>query len=241
MKAPRRVRMYLATGVIPEGFTRVSCTKEPPQTESSRSQPTRAITSSQKHDDSALSRRDEGAETHDDSPAQRRAHPLTAFHPRGDHSGCTRKNAVETSPRSERTPKKKDGVHRWSTAAARAPGLQAVIRRLVGSLSHPSARPWRGSGAAPLPPSLRDPVISPPSAGHGRWRPPLWEYPNTEVLDFSNLLVPTMDSTRALFLLRMLHKQRKAVLMVGAEGTAKTSTALMFFTELDPVKTAVKR
>lgn len=74
-----------------------------------------------------------------------------------------------------------------------------------------------------------------------RWRPPLWEYPSTEVLDFSNLLVPTMDSTRALFLLRMLHKQRKAVLMVGAEGTAKTSTALMFFTELDPVKTAVKR
>lgn len=50
-----------------------------------------------------------------------------------------------------------------------------------------------------------------------------------------------MDSTRALFLLRMLHKQRKAVLMVGAEGTAKTSTALMFFCELDPVKTAVKR
>lgn len=76
---------------------------------------------------------------------------------------------------------------------------------------------------------------------HRRWRPPLWEYPSTEVLDFSNLLVPTMDSTRALFLLRMLHKQRKAVLMVGAEGTAKTSTALMFFTELDPVKTAVKR
>lgn len=74
-----------------------------------------------------------------------------------------------------------------------------------------------------------------------RWRPPLWEYPSTDVLDFSNLLVPTMDSTRALFLLRMLHKQRKAVLMVGAEGTAKTSTALMFFTELDPVKTAVKR
>ncbi|CAM9769880.1 unnamed protein product, partial [Choristocarpus tenellus] len=74
-----------------------------------------------------------------------------------------------------------------------------------------------------------------------KWRPPQWEYPNTEVLDFSNLLVPTMDSTRALFLLRMLHKQRRAVLMVGAEGTAKTSTALMFFTELDPVKTAVKR
>jgi dynein heavy chain, axonemal len=61
------------------------------------------------------------------------------------------------------------------------------------------------------------------------------------VLDFSNLLVPTMDSTRALYLLRMLHKQRRAVLMVGAEGTAKTSTALMFFGELDPAKMVMKR
>ena len=97
----------------------------------------------------------------------------------------------------------------------------------------------------PNPPySSPHPTISsshPITLVYSRWRPPLWEYPSTEVLDFSNLLVPTMDSTRALFLLRMLHKQRKAVLMVGAEGTAKTSTALMFFSELDPVKTAVKR
>lgn len=89
-----------------------------------------------------------------------------------------------------------------------------------------------------LPPSAH---THEPTSFPVRWRPPLWEYPCTDVLDFSNLLVPTMDSTRALFLLRMLHKQRKAVLMVGAEGTAKTSTALMFFSELDPVKTAVKR
>jgi dynein heavy chain, axonemal len=66
-------------------------------------------------------------------------------------------------------------------------------------------------------------------------------YNTLQVLDFSNLLVPTMDSTRALYLLRMLHKQRRAVLMVGAEGTAKTSTALMFFGELDPAKMVMKR
>lgn len=36
-----------------------------------------------------------------------------------------------------------------------------------------------------------------------QWRPPTWTYPQSEKLDFSNLLVPTMDSTRALFLLQV--------------------------------------
>ena len=57
-------------------------------------------------------------------------------------------------------------------------------------------------------------------------------YPNTEKLDFVNLLVPTMDSTRALYAIKHLHKNSNAVLMVGSPGTAKTSTALMFFESL---------
>jgi len=66
----------------------------------------------------------------------------------------------------------------------------------------------------------------------GIWKPPKWQYPNTDKLDFSNLLVPTMDSTRAIFLLKTLHKQKKQPLMVGEPGTAKTSTAIMFFDTL---------
>lgn len=74
------------------------------------------------------------------------------------------------------------------------------------------------------------------------WKPPVWNYPaGQEKLDFSNLLVPTMDSTRALFNCTHMHKQRKAVCMVGGEGTAKTSTALMFFRTLDPNEMLVKR
>jgi len=73
------------------------------------------------------------------------------------------------------------------------------------------------------------------------WKPPVWHYPKQEKLDFSNLLVPTMDSTRAIYICRHLHKQRKAICMVGGEGTAKTSTALMFFHELDPNEMLVKR
>jgi dynein heavy chain, axonemal len=74
------------------------------------------------------------------------------------------------------------------------------------------------------------------------WRPPKWTYPaGQEKLDFSNLLVPTMDSTRASYNCLHIHKQKKAVCMVGAEGTAKTSTALMFFNELDSETMLVKR
>ena len=74
------------------------------------------------------------------------------------------------------------------------------------------------------------------------WRPPKWQYPvGQEKLDFSNLLVPTMDSTRACYNCMHVHKQKKAICMVGGEGTAKTSTALMFFRTLDPADMLVKR
>ena len=74
------------------------------------------------------------------------------------------------------------------------------------------------------------------------WKPPVWQYPTgVEKLDFSNLLVPTMDSTRACYILQHLHKQKRAICMVGGEGTAKTSTALMFFRTLDPAEMLVKR
>jgi len=83
--------------------------------------------------------------------------------------------------------------------------------------------------------------VDPSSAQWTLWRPPTWTYPTGDKLDFSNLLVPTMDSTRSLFIVNQLHKQKKAVLMVGGAGTAKTSTALMFFEGLDPHKMLQKR
>ena len=71
------------------------------------------------------------------------------------------------------------------------------------------------------------------------WRPPEWEYPTQgnvegEQLDFSNLLVPTMDSTRAEYIIATMHKQKHDVLLVGGPGTAKTSICLMFFQKMDP-------
>jgi len=74
-----------------------------------------------------------------------------------------------------------------------------------------------------------------------RWAAPAWEYPKTENLDFSNLLVPTMDSTRAISILDHLHRRGKPVLLVGGPGTAKTSTALMYFSGFDTAKRVLKR
>ena len=86
-------------------------------------------------------------------------------------------------------------------------------------------------------------LVEPATCAWRKVAPPGWQYPRGEKLDFSNLLVPTMDSTRANYIMRHMHKQGKAtpVLIVGASGTAKTSTALMFFDSLDSAKMLVKK
>ena len=69
-----------------------------------------------------------------------------------------------------------------------------------------------------------------------KWTPPVWTYPQLEEdqhLDFSNLLVPTMDTTRSLYIVETMTKQCLDVLMVGGPGTAKTSTGLLYFSSLD--------
>lgn len=67
-----------------------------------------------------------------------------------------------------------------------------------------------------------------------RWQPKEWKPPKK--LQFSALLIPTMDSCRAEYIMNIIannDKTRnppcfKSSLMVGLPGTAKTSTALMF-------------
>ena len=72
-----------------------------------------------------------------------------------------------------------------------------------------------------------------------KWVPPQWEYPQApegaggDHLDFSNLLVPTLDSTRGQFVVDRFHQNKRPVLLVGSSGTAKTSTINMFFQTFD--------
>ena len=63
-----------------------------------------------------------------------------------------------------------------------------------------------------------------------KWAAPNWVYPSQiEEPDFSSMLIPTIESNKALFLLKLLHSQNLSVLLTGSNGTAKTSSALMFF------------
>jgi dynein heavy chain len=66
------------------------------------------------------------------------------------------------------------------------------------------------------------------------WKPDEWKVPKK--MNFSTLLIPTLDSTRAEFLLDIMAKMDmqkrpptfKSALLVGGPGTAKTSTALLY-------------
>lgn len=73
------------------------------------------------------------------------------------------------------------------------------------------------------------------------WKPP------EKGLQFSQLLLPTLDSFRAELLMNLILTQPKssmcnnAVLLIGGSGTAKTSSVLMFQTKFDREKMLFKR
>ena len=57
------------------------------------------------------------------------------------------------------------------------------------------------------------------------WEAPEWEFPGVDKFNFSQVLIPTVDSVRAEFLIdTLLEKMEKPVpvLVVGSSGTAKS-------------------
>ena len=65
------------------------------------------------------------------------------------------------------------------------------------------------------------------------WSAPVWKYPDGDTLDFASILVPTVDAERTQYLIKQAHKQKKAALLIGSAGTAKTATVRMFLQSLD--------
>ncbi|EFN74803.1 Dynein heavy chain 8, axonemal [Camponotus floridanus] len=61
-----------------------------------------------------------------------------------------------------------------------------------------------------------------------------FEYPPDRILEYHTILVPNVDNTRTLYLIDIIAKQEKAVLLIGEAGTAKSVMMKSYMSKHDP-------
>nr|CAD7399061.1 unnamed protein product [Timema poppensis] len=99
-------------------------------------------------------------------------------------------------------------------------------------LHHPSKLDWPKLGAG-------DSIFEFMVTNSGEWqhwseRVEEYLYPNDVVPDYLSILVPNVDNVRTAFLVDIIAKQSKAVLLIGEQGTAKTVMIKGYMSHYDP-------
>ena len=63
-----------------------------------------------------------------------------------------------------------------------------------------------------------------------------YSYPPDQVPEYASILVPNVDNVRTTFLVDIIARQEKAVLLIGEQGTAKTVMIQGYASQYDPEK-----
>ena len=130
----------------------------------------------------------------------------------------------------------------WSLGASLIEDSRIKFDAYVKKLSSLPEVPGEGAVAGPGEIPVHHPTLYEYfyDTGEQKWVP--WvqkipEYVHNPKLKYNEILVPTVDTVRNTWLLELLVKIKRPVVLVGETGTSKTATIQNFLRELDPETT----